>query len=254
MQLFWTIIRLNLAGELAYRANFWLQVLQSLLSLATALAGLLVIFGHTSTLAGWSADELLALFGVYMFIGGLIDFILQPALQQMMNDMREGTFDFVLLKPVDAQLFVSIQRVRCWKCIDVTLGLLVLSVALSRLGLHLTFQDGLLFLLALLAGGAIIYSFWLLLASCVFWLVRVESMLSIFQNMYQAGRWPLTLYPAWLRLILLFIIPVGVATTIPVEALTGMLSMLTLLMLCASAGGMLVLARVVWRLGIRSYT
>ena len=56
-----------------------------------------------------------------------------------------------------------------------------------------------MFAIALAAGGAIIYSFWLILATLSFWFVRVENMLVIFQSMYQAGRWPVSIYPPWLR-------------------------------------------------------
>jgi ABC-2 type transport system permease protein len=100
----------------------------------------------------------------------------------------------------------------------------------------------------------IVYSFWLILASLSFWLVRVENLLEIFQSMFQAGRWPVSLYPGWLRFALTFIVPVAFATTIPAEALTGRLNGLTLWGAIGLAGGMFVLARLVWRWGLRRYS
>ena len=72
------------------------------------------------------------------------------------------------------------------------------------------------------------YSFWMILATSAFWLVRVENILMIFQSMYEAGRWPVSIYPAWLRFALTFIVPVAFAVTVPAQALTGRLSWLTL--------------------------
>ena len=63
----------------------------------------------------------------------------------------------------------------------------------------------------LLAGGVIVYSFWLILATLSFWFVRVENILVIFQSMYEAGRWPVSLYPGWLRFALTFLVPVAFA-------------------------------------------
>lgn len=60
----------------------------------------------------------------------------------------------------------------------------------------------------LLAGSTIIYSFWLILATLSFWFVRVENILEIFRSMNKAGRWPISLYPGWLRYALTFIVPV----------------------------------------------
>ena len=56
LRLFWTYFRVGILGELAYRANFFVQLFESLLELGTAIAGLAVIFSYTATLAGWTPD------------------------------------------------------------------------------------------------------------------------------------------------------------------------------------------------------
>ena len=106
----------------------------------------------------------------------------------------------------------------------------------------------------MVAGGVIVYSFWLIFASLSFWLVRVENLLEIFQSMYQAGRWPISLYPGWLRFALTFIVPVAFATSVPAEALTGRLGSSTLLGAVALAILLFSVARLVWRLGLRRYS
>jgi len=106
----------------------------------------------------------------------------------------------------------------------------------------------------LTAGIGIVYAFWLILATCSFWFVRVENILVIFQSMYQAGRWPISLYPGWLRYGLTFLVPVAFATTVPTEALTGRLNTATLLGALALAGALLVVSRAFWRTGIRHYS
>ena len=69
-------LRVGLLNELAYRANFFVQLAQSLLGLGTALAGLGVVFAHTDTLGGWRPAELLALLGVYFLVGGAINVVI----------------------------------------------------------------------------------------------------------------------------------------------------------------------------------
>jgi ABC-type uncharacterized transport system permease subunit len=69
---------------------------------------------------------------------------------------------------------------------------------LARLEETVGFREGAAFGAAILAGGLIIYSFWLILATTAFWLVRVENILMIFQSVDSAGRWPVSIYPAWL--------------------------------------------------------
>jgi ABC-2 type transport system permease protein len=110
------------------------------------------------------------------------------------------------------------------------------------------------FAVMLLAGGVIIYSFWLILATLSFWFVRVENILEIFRSMYEAGRWPVSLYPGWLRFGLTFIVPVAFATTVPAEALTGRLTLETLLGAVVLAALLFTVSRVVWRVGLRHYS
>jgi ABC-2 type transport system permease protein len=144
--------------------------------------------------------------------------------------------------------------VNIWSLIDITLGLGVLAFALFRLGEKVGGGEAGEFLLMLTAGAVIIYSFFLILATLSFWFVRVENFLTIFQSMYEAGRWPISLYPGWLRYGLTFIVPVAFATTVPVEALTGRLSWVTLLLAIGIALVLLTASRFFWRVGLRHYS
>lgn len=249
-----TFIRLGVLNELGYRANFFVQLFQSLIELGAALAGLAVVFAHTDELGGWRQAELLALLGVYFLMGGLIRTLIQPSMQRFMEQVRLGTLDFTLTKPEDAQLLVSVQQVQIWKLTDIGLGVATLGVALVQLGERVSLWSAASFAIALACGGAIVYSFWLILAACAFWLVRVENILVIFQSMYEAGRWPVGIYPGWLRWSLTFLVPVAFATTVPAEALSGRLTGQTLLGALALAVGLLVASRLFWRVGLRHYS
>jgi hypothetical protein len=129
-----TYFRLGALGELEYRANFFTQILQSVLSLAVGLGGLYVVFDHTDELGGWRPAELIALIGIFTLMGGLIRLVIQPSMQRFMEDIRQGTLDFKLTKPADAQLLVSVQQFQIWQAVDILLGLIILGVAAVRLG------------------------------------------------------------------------------------------------------------------------
>lgn len=254
LRLLWLFFRVGVMGELAYRFNFVIQLFQSILQLGTALAGLAVVFSYTDTLGGWRSDEVVALVGVYIFVGGVIGLVIQPSMEAFIEAVRDGTLDFTLTKPEDAQLLVSVKAVEIWQLIDIVLGIGVLAVALSRLGERVGIGQAAAFAGMLLAGGVIVYSFWLILATLSFWFVRVENILLIFQSMYEAGRWPVSLYPGWLRFGLTFLVPVAFATTVPAAALTGRLDLQTLLGALALAAALLVASRLFWRVGIRHYS
>lgn len=258
LRIFWIFLRIGVMNELAYRVNFVFQFIQALASLAVSLGGLAVIFAQTDALGGWRPDELLALVGVHFLVGGMINFMIQPSMAQLMEDVQQGTLDFVLTKPADSQLLVSVRQFRIWQLLDVLLGLGVIAAALIRIagrsGENLGAGHVLGFAVALAAGTAIVYSFWLALATCSFWFIRANNMLYIFESMYEAGRWPVNIYPGWLRLTLTFLIPVAFAVTVPAQALVGQLNAAHLAGAAALAVVMLVVSRVFWKFGVRRYS
>jgi len=247
-------VRTSALGELAYRANFFFQVIQSAVELATAVAALSVVFAYTDTLGGWTPDEVLALVGVFFLVGGAIRVVIEPSMEQLIESVHDGTLDFTLTKPEDAQFLSSIQSADIWKLTDVALGAAVLALALVRLGTRIGAGQVLEFCGTLAAGGVIVYSFWLILATLAFWFVRVGNILVVFQSMYEAGRWPVNIYPRWLRFGLTFIVPVAFATSVPARALAGGLSPAALAGACGLAIALLVLARLFWRAGLRRYS
>lgn len=254
LHLFWVHLRLGILNELQYRTNLGVQLIQSVVGLATSLLGLGVIFSKTDNLAGWSPAELLVIVGIYSLVSGLTQLIIRPSLTKFMEDVRLGTLDFTLTKPVDAQMLVSMRQIEVWKLIDVAIGLVVLIVAMAQLGTTIGIVEAVAFLVTLLAGISVIYSFLIILATCAFWFVRLDNILQIFQSMYEAGRWPIGIYPPWLRTILTFLVPVGFAITVPAEGLVGRMTPTTLATTIALAIALPIVARLFWRFGVRHYS
>ncbi len=254
IQLIWSHLRIGIASEMQYQVNFFIQLLQSLIALATGLIGLWLVFNQTTTLAGWSQPELLAVMGIYMLMGGIIQSAIQPNMTRLLDDIQEGTLDFALTKPVDAQLLISIREFRFWQLTDVVVGMVVLVVAGIQMHVQIGIWQTLGFIAALMLGGIIIYCFWLMLSTSAFWLIRIWEMVNLFQSLYAAGRWPVTIYPNWLRIGLTFIVPVAFAVTVPAQALTGRLTPYTLLGALGVTVLLAILARIVWKLGVRSYS
>jgi ABC-2 type transport system permease protein len=250
-----TFFRLGLLNIMQYRSDFFISLLNVLITLGTQLLGLQVIFGQTADLRGWTRDDLIVLIGIHMFVGGLLGLVIRPSMQALMEGIRLGTFDFVLTKPVDSQLFTSVQKVAPQSMTDMLFGLGVVILGMTRLDTGLSIGAVLLFVVVLLAGVAIIYSFMLILSTMAFWFVRLDNVLVIFQTMFgNAGSWPITIYPGWLRTTLTFFVPVAFAVTIPAESLTGRLEATTAVGTLALAVAFFAGARWFWRYALRHYT
>ena len=110
LRLAWVFFRIGLMNEMAYRANFFIQIVESMLGMVTALGGVFIVFSQTDSLAGWQRSELISLLGIYFIILGSINLMIAPSLNKFMMDIVEGKLDFVITKPRDSQLLVSVQE------------------------------------------------------------------------------------------------------------------------------------------------
>lgn len=250
----WLYFRIGTMNEMQYRVNFFVQLVQSVIAIGTGLVGLWLVFAHTHALGSWTLYQLLIVMGVFTLMGGLIQTVIQPNMERLMGEVQDGTLDYAFTKPVDAQLLVSVREIRFWNLVDVLTGLLVVIYGIIHLPTHPSLLSILAFLAVLVLGGLMIYSFWMLLTTCAFWVVRMDELVNLFQGVYNAGRFPVTIYPGWMRAGLTFIIPVAFAVTVPSEALTNRLTGATVLGALALTAALLTLTRLFWRLGVRRYS
>jgi ABC-2 type transport system permease protein len=250
----WLFFRIGAMNELQYRVNFFIHLFQSAVAVATGLIGLWLIFSHTSTLGGWKPAELLVVMGVFTLMGGVIAAFIQPSMERLGAEIQDGTFDYALIKPEDAQLLVSVREIRIWQAADILTGLIILGIAMIRLQSETSLAAAMSFVLVLFLGALMIYSFWMMLTTATFWLIRLQEIGNLFQGIYAAGRYPIGIYPAWLRLGLTFLVPVAFAVTVPSEALTGRLDSATLLGAIGLTALLLALSRVIWRRGLKRYS
>jgi ABC-2 type transport system permease protein len=249
-----TFFRIGALNELQYRANFAVQLFQSAIAAGTGLAVLALVFGQTTNLNGWTQSELLAVMGVHIFMGGVIATIIQPNMIRLMEDIRQGTLDFVLTKPEDAQVLVSVREIRIWQAVDCLVGAIVIVVAVVQLQVSFGLGQVLAFGFTFILGGLTIYCFWLILTVGAFWVVRIDQIVELFEGVYQSGRWPVTIYPGWLRVSLTFLVPIAFAVTVPAEALTSRLTVDTLALATGFAIALLVFTRWWWRFGLTRYS
>src|SRR5258708_36347451 len=92
----WLFFRVGALNELQYRVNFLMQLLKSLITLGIGIIGLEVVSSHTTTLAGTTRPDLLAVMGVYTLMRGLINISIQQYITQHLEDMQHSTIAYVV--------------------------------------------------------------------------------------------------------------------------------------------------------------
>ena len=255
IKLIGTFARISAQDEMAYQTNFWISLLNSFLNLGTGVLGIWVLFGQVDNLNGWDVASTLAILGVYLAVSALRNLFIGPSLDVlagMDGEVWTGKFDFTLLKPLDIQFQASFRHWRPLALIDLVFSVLVLILAGTRPEANLSWEHIIPFVLALTFGMVILYSILLIFAGLVFWSPGF-LFTWVFDGIFQMARYPVGIYPGSLRWLLTWVVPIGLITTVPAQALSGGLPLGMIGRSAIFAAAILLFASWVFRAGVRRY-
>ncbi|UNU23217.1 ABC transporter permease [Microcoleus vaginatus] len=249
VKLFWGAA---IAAELEYRINFVLAALSSLGNLAGSLFGLSLFYRTGYRFSGYSWEEALVVLGIFTILQGFSSTFLAPNLSRIVDRVQQGTLDFVLLKPINSQFWLSANTVSPWGIPDLIFGTVLLLYAANKLGVGI----GNYFLTAipLLFGTITLYSIWFMLGATSIWFVKIYNVTEVLKGLLEAGRFPMAAYPAAYRFFFTFVVPVAFLTTVPAEAMLGRGEIVWLAGAGILAIGLLCFSRYFWQFALRFYT
>jgi len=247
-------LRTSLATAMQYRANFIIEIVLSLAWMGIALVPLLVVFEHRESVAGWDRPSALIVMAYFMGVKAVMEGIVSPSLVQLVERIRTGAFDYVLLKPIDAQVLVTAANFEPEKIFDLLGALAIAIYAFIARGQGPAPSELALGLLLFVAGVFAMYALWIVCAAASFWVVRLDNLIYLLGAIFDTARWPVQVFRGLWRILFTFVIPVAVMTTFPAMAMLGRLSARTALATIGGTLAMLVISRLVWRSAIRSYT
>jgi len=253
-RLWWRCVVLAFARETAYRGNAVLTATEGMVQLGLAVAALLLLFQYTDQVAGWSASQMLVVMGLYRLVDGIISTQIAPNMLEVSGLIRRGELDLLLLRPVSSQFLVSVRKVALFELTSVVLGLALVVVGGQLSGVTWTLLATVEALLFLLCGVTILYSLWFFLVTWTFWLIRVDTLETLFSTAMQTARYPVDVFKGAVRSVLTFVIPVAFATTFPARALLGTGDPRLIVVGLGLATGTLWASAAFWRYALRSYS
>lgn len=247
--LFWSAA---IAAEMEYRVNFLLATLSSLGNLMGSLFALFLFYRQGYTFAGWRWEAALLVLGVFTLLQGYSATFLSPNLNRIVRHVQEGTLDFVLLKPIQSQFWLSTHTLSPWGIPDLVFGGVLIAYAGNRLGIGI--DNYLASIIPLIFGSIILYSLWYMLGATSIWFVKIYNVTEVLRGLLEAGRYPMAAYPVGFKFFFTFIIPVAFLTTIPAEVMLGQSQLNWILGSGILAVSLFVISTMFWRFALRFYT
>jgi ABC-2 type transport system permease protein len=254
---YWKIYRTfftsSLARELEFRANFFAKILQNAIWIFFFLMILLVIYGNTNDVAGWSRGDAFIL-AATVFLMNAVFTAFFFSLNEIPQHVRQGTLDFIITKPVDTQFWISIRKFEFGQIGTFIAGLIMVVVGVMTAHISPSVLQWAGYLTLVLTSLLIFYSFNLILMTTGIWLVRVDNLWVLGETLTQISRYPIDIYSGGLRRIFIYFVPLAFIATIPATQLkTGFDGRMVALGL-VWAVSFFVIARLFWRSALRHYT
>jgi ABC-2 type transport system permease protein len=232
LAVFGMFARNSLIRDMTFRTNFIIEAVSSATWALMNLGFYTLLFdlmyrdggGGPGQIAGWGKFEFFVFIATTMLVNSLVQAFFMPNAEELSELTRTGGLDFALLKPIDTQFLVSLQKVSWSSFGNLFLALALLAYALPRIeGLTLSPLQVVLYPLYVVAGTLILYSIMIALAATSIWLGRNQSLYDFWFYITNFSRYPMEIYDGPygtpLRQLFTFVIPILVVINVPAAIL-----------------------------------
>lgn len=206
---------MSLRSQMAYRRSLALEMVGFVLSTATELATVFILFEHFPLIAGWTLWEVIYVYGLTVTAFGIAE-VLSSGLDRMEVCVREGTVDRMLVRPVGVFVQVLAYEIALFRLARLLPGFVVLCMALQRLPIDFSALTITMMLISIAGASLVFLAIFLASAAMCFWTVQGLEVFNAFTfGGREMGKFPMSVYPRWLRLLFFYGIPLGLALYFP---------------------------------------
>jgi len=254
LKVYTKFLHTSLASELEYKTNILVDLVTAILSLIGSIFLLSIFFQNNGFIGGWTFEQALIIQGIYTILNGITNTWFNPNLTEIVKHIREGTLDFVLLKPIDSQFFISLKKINPSGLLEIMLGffLLFFCIRINQINLNLSFLT--MSLITISCSICILYSLWFFISTTTIWFVKTWNAIEVLRSFLYIGRFPLNSFSFSLRIFFSIVIPITFITTIPSEVFLGLSQLWKILLEVIVATVFLMTSRKFWLFALKFYS
>jgi ABC-2 type transport system permease protein len=252
VRFYFTLFRTAVKSVAEYRVDFAVGVLTAISMQLAAFAFYSVVFARAPALGGWSPGQVLFLFGLTAMVLGFAEGTMN-GIWWLPYHVVDGQLDRLLTYPVNSLAFVLLSRPELHSFGNFAAGAVSLGFAWS---LCPPPSYALALLPLWVVSGAIVYTgILVLVASLALRIVGPwATHLFTVHQLLNTSRYPISIYPRWLHVLVLYLLPFGAVIFVPADWLRGHGSLAAALLLPPlAAAGVAILAKLAWDAALRGY-
>ena len=243
----------SLQRELEFRANFVAKILQNCVWIVFFLLIVLVIYRNTDSVAGWNRGDAFAL-AATVFLLGSFSHALFFSLTEIPEQVRRGTLDFVVTKPIDSQFWVGLRRFNFDQIGAIVAGVAMLVYGVTTSTHHASFLAWTCYTVLFACAIVLYNSFMMILMTLGIWLVRVDNLWVLGETVQQIARYPMDIFQPGMKSFLTFTLPLAFLAYVPASQLVRGPDFPMLIIGAVWSIGLALAARVYWKFAMKHYS
>ena len=264
LRVFITFLRNAVIRETMFQANFLIQVVTRAFWFFAQIALFKVIYERVDSINGWSEQQYFAFMATGMLINGIVETFFMPNCANLSEQIRTGRLDFALVKPIDTQFLVSMERLNLAMLSQIALALCLLVSSLWSIGEPVSLLQIAVYLVFVATGVAFFYALMITTACTSIWLGRNQSLYDFWFYITVFARYPRSIYDGRdsssieggevLQFAFSYLVPILFVVTVPARIVLGTLNHPHWAIVAAIAAVVgLLIARIVFRFSLRFY-
>lgn len=221
LRLLFIFMKYNFKTEVTYRTSYFINRIAQACAYGTAFVLMWIMVGKFDTINGWNKYEVMMLYATSLLSYSVAGCFVIGLYNRIQDDVRDGTFDDVLIKPVSILPFFMVSRFSWAYTSHIFLSVSVLAYSFRQL--HIEVGPVMLMRLCgqIIAGAVIYFSLLLMIRTPVFFVVKFEHVSDFFFFFREMSYYPVSIYPKFIQGILIFVLPYAFINYIPLKFLLG---------------------------------
>lgn len=248
------LLKLNLSSLLAYRANLINSAIATIGWGIVSIITMYLLTFRTSSVYGWSPQELILASGVYSILIGVFHMFFSRNFEQFSRTIHLGQLDSILLKPLDTQFTMSMWTFRFTNGFRILFGVIFVGFMMHITHLSLSFMQTILFIILFCSSLMLLYAIWFIVSTITVWFTNLSNVIDFLYTVSNLGRYPPEMIEHTKNIFIYIFLPLSLIATVPTKILLQKLSITEGLILFFCATILFYISRKFWQFALRFYT
>lgn len=215
------LVRLHVRSEMEYRGAFLLDRLAQVVAYSSTFGAIWLLVRRFSTLGGWNWPELALLLSFQLLcysIGAAMSFVQFRNLEEL---VRLGTFDALLVKPMSPWAYMVFSEFNIGYAGHVALAIPLMGWTLTQVGVDWTVFRVAYLIASIISAALVTAALLTFIGANALIFLRSRHLYSIYFGLWELTRYPLSIFPATIQVLMMTVLPLGFTAFVPVAYLLG---------------------------------